>query len=226
MKKNEIRIKISLIINIIIFLFTVIASIIMFTGFKFMHGYETKLESTKIGMFRFFTVDSNIFMGLVALLFSIKEIQLLKGKINEISTKSYILKLMSTTGVGLTFFTVFGYLGHIAKGGMHSMIMNSNLFFHLLIPVFSMLNFIIFEKTNRLKFKYTFLGIIPTLIYSLYYVTNILMHLENGKVSPVYDWYWFIQGGIWQIGIVMPLMLGITYLISLILWKLNKEKVI
>ena len=52
------------------FIITVVASIIMFTGFKFMHTYENVLESTKIGMLRFFTVESNLLMGIVSLLFA------------------------------------------------------------------------------------------------------------------------------------------------------------
>lgn len=47
--------------------------------------------------------------------------------------------------------------------------------------------------------------------------------MENGKVSPEYDWYWFAQGGLWQIIIVVPLIFGITYIISLLLWKLNRK---
>ena len=224
MKKKNI--KISLVLNIIIVIFTILASFIMFSGFKFMHGSEPILESTKIGMFKFFTVDSNLFMGIVALLFAIKEIKLLKGKTTDISVKMYTLKLMSTTGVGLTFFIVFGYLAQIAEGGIPSMIMNSNLFFHLIIPVLSMLTFILFEKTDKLSFKYSFYGLIPTVIYALYYLTNVLIHMENFKVSPVYDWYWFVQNGVWTAVIVMPIILIITYVISLLLWRLNKKMLI
>ena len=224
MKKKNI--KISLVLNIIIVIFTILASFIMFSGFKFMHGSEPILESTKIGMFKFFTVDSNLFMGIVALLFAIKEIKLLKGKTTDISVKMYTLKLMSTTGVGLTFFIVFGYLAQIAEGGIPSMIMNSNLFFHLIIPVLSMLTFILFEKTDKLSFKYSFYGLIPTVIYALYYLTNVLIHMENFKVSPIYDWYWFVQNGVWTAVIVMPIILIITYVISLLLWRLNKKMLI
>ena len=217
------KIKVSLAINIMIVIFTVIACIIMFTGFKFMEG-EYVLESTKIGMFRFFTVDSNIFMGIVALIFAIKEIKFLKGKIDEISTRTYSLKLMATVSVGLTFFTVFGYLGPIAEGGIFSLLKNSNLFLHLIIPVLSMVNFSLFEKTNKLKFKYSFLGVIPTIVYSIFYLINVLAHIENGKVSPIYDWYWFVQGGIWQVYIVFPFMLIFTYIISVALWRINRKK--
>lgn len=221
---NNKKIKISLCINLIIFIMVIFASIAMFTGFKFMHGIEPKLESTKIGMFRFFTVDSNVFMGIMALVFVIKEIELLKGELDEIPTKFYILKLMSTTGVVLTFLTVFGYLGPISKGGIPSMLMNSNLFFHLLIPLLSIINFTVFERTNKLVFKHSFCGIIPTLIYAAYYSINVFLHMENGKVSTLYDWYWFVQGGVWQFVIVSPLMLAVTYIISLLLWRFNKKK--
>ena len=40
--------KISLTINFIIVILVIMSSIIMFTGFKFMHGTEVVLESTKL----------------------------------------------------------------------------------------------------------------------------------------------------------------------------------
>ena len=216
------KLKISLCINLLITVLCIIASIIMFTGFKFMQGSEPILESTKIGMLKFFTVQSNIFMGVTSLIFAVSEIRVLKGKKKEIPTIDYVLKLMSTSAVGLTFFVVFAYLGPISKDGIPSMLRNSNLFFHLIIPVVSIINFIVFEKTDKLIFKYSFLGVVPQLIYSLYYITNVLIHMENGKVSTIYDWYWFVQNGVWTAVIVVPMMFGITYIISLIIWRLNR----
>ena len=221
---NRTKVKISLVLNILIVIFTIFATIAMFTGFKFMHGHDIVLQSTKLGMLRFFTVQSNILMGIIALFFACLEIKLLKGKIEEISTKAYVLKLMATTAVGLTFLVVFAYLGPITEYGIIAMIMNSNLFFHLITPLLSMICFAAFERTNKVKFKYTFLGIIPTFLYAIYYMINIFVHMENGKVSPVYDWYWFVQNGVWTAIIVVPLMFLITYLITLILWKINKKK--
>ena len=207
----------SLILNIVIVLLTIFASIIMFTGIKLTSGAEPLLETSKIGMFKFFTVDSNIFMGLISLLFIIKT---LKNK--EITKNMYILKLMSTTSVTLTFLVVFLYLGPISKDGIKSMLQNSNLFFHLIIPVLSIITFIKYEKTN-LKLKDTIYGIIPTIIYALFYTTNVLIHTNNGKVSPIYDWYWFVQNGVKQAIIVLPLIILITYAISLTLYKLNRR---
>ena len=184
---NKNRIKISLTLNIIIFILTLTATIIMFSGFSFMNMYKPVLETTKIEMLKFFTVQSNIFAGIVSLLFATKQIKLLKDNNYDIPKIYYILKLMATTAVGLTFFVVFAYLGPISKDGIPSMLMNSNLFFHLIIPVLCILNFILFEKNNKLNFKYTFYGLIPTVIYAFYYLINILIHMENGRVSPIYD---------------------------------------
>ena len=213
MKKN-----ISLILNIIITILTIFASIIMFTGIKITHGSEPLLETKRIEMFKFFTVDSNIFMGIIALLFVVLQIN------NKKITKNmYRLTLMSTTSVGLTFLVVFTYLGPISQYGIISLLQNSNLFFHLIIPVLSIINFTIFERTNKLKIKDTLHGIIPTILYAIFYITNLLLHVENGKVSPIYDWYWFVQNGIKTAIIVAPLIILITYIISLILYKLNRR---
>ena len=221
---SKTKIKISIVINILIFILTIAASIIMFTGFKFMFGPSPNVESTSIGMFRFFTVDSNVFMGIMALIFAVYEIRLLKEKVKEIPFILYILKLMATSAVGLTFVVVFTYLGPICKDGIITMLQNSNLFFHLIIPVLSMINFVVFERTNIIKFKHCLFGIIPMLLYAAYYLINCLIHSENGIVSVEYDWYWFVQGGLWQAFIVVPVIFAISYVITIVLWRLNKIK--
>ena len=189
-----------------------------------MYGYDPVLESTKIGMLRFFTVESNMFMGIVALIYAINEIEILKGKKEEISLKNSVLKLMGTVAVSLTFLVVFTYLGPISKNGIPSLLMNSNLFFHLIIPVLSILVFVIFERTDKIKFRYAIFGVLPSFLYGIYYLTNILVHMENGKVSVIYDWYWFVQNGIWTAAIVAPMMLIATYVISIIIWRLNRVR--
>ena len=217
------KVKISLAINILIVLLTIFSLIIIFTGFKFMEsGYST--NTTPIGRFKFFTTQSNVFMGTVAFIFAIYEIKLIKGKISEISSKMYVVKLMSTVAVGLTFVTVFGYLGIIVEGGVSQLLRNSSLFFHLIIPVLSMLNFAVFERSNKIKFKDNLYSILPTAAYGMFYLTNVIVHIEDGKVSLEHDWYCFAQGGLWQIAIVVPLMFGVTYLISIILWRINRIK--
>lgn len=224
-EKETKRLKIAVIVNIIIVIMTAFAMITMFFGIRFMPGDDKIILASKsVEMFKYFTIQSNLFAGIMALIFAIDEIKILRGKKKEISAKKYVFKLMATTAVSLTFLVVFTYLGPFTKFGLLAMLMNSNLLFHLVIPIFCIFNLVLFEKTDKLKFKYTFLGIIPTILYQIFYVTNIITHIENGKVSPVYDWYLFTQNGIGITFIGAPILLIITYLISLLLWKLNKKK--
>ena len=223
MKKNNTNYKVSLIMNLVIVIFTLFATIAMFTGFKFMTENDLPLQLKRIEMFKFFTVDSNLFMGIVSFIFVIEDIQMLKGVKKEISSKLYVLKLASTTSVGLTFFVVFTYLGPFSEYGIIKMVLNSNLFFHLLTPLLSIFTFIFFEKTNKIKFKYLPSSLIPMVIYAVFYSINSFTHIVDGSVSMEYDFYGFIQNGIWTIIIVVPVMLIITLLIGYTLWKLNKN---
>ena len=130
---NKRNMKISIILNVIIPIMIVFSCIMMFTGFKIFNGPEPVLESTGFSIFRFFTVDSNLFMAIVAGIFAYYEYKLLIGTIKKIPRFVNILKLMSTVGVALTFIVVFVYLGPIAKDGLLSLLRNSNLFLHLLM---------------------------------------------------------------------------------------------
>lgn len=218
------NIKISFVINIIIVIFTIIGLLVMLTNFKFIGGLETNVPSTPLGRFRLFTIDSNLLMGIVSLLFLINERKVIKKEINEIKPIYYILKLMGTTSVTLTFVIVLFYLGRITSYGLLSLYKNYNLFFHGLIPILSIISFIFFEKTNSIKFRYTFISLVPMIIYSIYYISNILIHMENGKISPIYDFYYFIQNGVNGMIIVIPLIYMITYLIGFTLWYFNKQR--
>jgi hypothetical protein len=221
MKKG--LIKTSIICNILITVLMISAVIIMFTGFKFMEG-DLVLDVSGFGMLQFFTVQSNIFMGIVALVFAIEEIRLLKGKIKEIPLRFYILKLMGTVGVTVTLLTVFIYLGPFSKGGIGMFLKNANLFLHLIIPVLSIISFIFLDRTKQMKFKYALAGTTPVVLYAIYYLTNILIHIENGAVSTKYDWYWFVQGGLNQAFYVLPIMILGTYVVSILLWLCNHKR--
>ena len=224
MKKEKIFLDVSILLNVIIVLMTILASIIMFTGINIMNNKEIILESTSLGMFKFFTVQSNLLMGIVSLIYIIKQINLLNKKIVKLPSWCSILKLTSTTAVTLTFVVVFLYLAPLTGKGVKPLLMNSNLFFHLLIPILSIITFIFFERNKDIKFKDNLISIIPVALYELFYLINALIHMENHRISPKYDWYYFVQTDIKNIYIVIPTMLIITYIISVILWYINKKR--
>lgn len=213
------KIKISLILNIIIVFLVLIGSIFMFLGIKFMPD-ETLLEVSKIEMFKFYTVDSNILMAIISLIFIIYEIKLLKGKIDKIPNKIYILKLVGTSAISLTFIVTAAFLA--PQYGLYAMYNNNNLFFHLIVPLLSLISYIVFERFEN-KYKYAIYGIIPMFIYSIYYTGMILINLDNGGLTFKYDFYGFLNGKITNVFIVIPVIYLVSYLISIIIVYLNKK---
>ncbi len=192
----------------------------MFTGFKFMPD-ETLLELTKMEMFKFYTVDSNILMGIMALIMIIYERKLIKKEIKEIPGFVYLLKFIGTSAITLTFVVTLFFLS--PQYGFYAMYNNNNLFFHLIIPLLSIITYVIYEK-HDIKYKYAFLGIIPMFIYSIYYASMIFIHLNDGGLTFKYDFYGFLAGNINNVYIVLPVIYLFSYLVSIILVYLNKKR--
>jgi len=213
------KIKKSLILNIIITVLVIMASVFMFTGVKFMPD-RTLLEATSIEMFKFYTVDSNILIAIISLIFAIYEYKLLKHKINKIPNWVYILKLTGTSAIALTFIVTAFFL--TPQYGFYAMYNNNNLFFHLIIPLLSIITYILFEKHEN-KYKYAFFGIIPMFVYSIYYTSRVLIHLNDGGLTFKYDFYGFLQGNLNNIYVVIPTIYLITYLMTILLIFLNKR---
>ncbi len=176
-----------------------------------------------VNPYYFFTVDSNILMGIMAFVFAIYEYLLLKKRKKEIPKYIYILKYMFTVSVALTFLTTALYLAPFSEAGYYPFFANSNLFFHLIVPLLSIITFVFFENNSNIKYKETYYGLIPMLIYSAFYTINGLAHMENGKVPNIYDWYGFFKVGKDSIIFVFLIMLVATYIICLAIWYLNKK---
>ena len=219
---NMKKLKISLILNIINAAFVTFACIAMMSGFHFMSD-DTILELANLSAFQFFTFDSNLLLGVVTIAFIVYEILLLRGRIAKIPRLIYLLKYVSTVAVALTMLTVVILLAPTAQKGYFSLFLNSNLFFHFVCPFLAIIIFGLFEKNNCLELKDTWYGIIPTFLYGVYYTINVFIHMENGKVDFVNDWYGFAQNGTFGIIISILMMFGGTYLICVLLYLLNKK---
>ena len=214
------RIVWSMIFNFIIFVIVILGTIFMITGFKFMSSVGN-LTSTGLEAFKYFTVDSNIVVGLVAFIMFIYELLYLRKRIEVIPQFVYILKHIGTVGVILTFIVTLFYLAPLLGFKFLFLYQNTNLLFHLIVPILSFISFVFFEKT-KIDFKYTFYGLSTMLLYGIFYIGNIIVHLDNGVVNSKYDWYGFMKIGLLSIFIVVPIMMVITYFISWALIRLNK----
>lgn len=221
MKKS----KLSITLNILIFILTAFATTCMIMGLNLFSRTEAVRAFTASNLlaFKYFTVDSNVLAGITALVYVILEI---KG--TELSERAanflHCLRLASATGVALTMLVTACFL--IPQFGENWTILyiDNNFFFHLTIPLLCIIAYIFFEPgAGTLTLKQSLTGIIPMLVYAVCYTINIIVHLGNGNPLKDYDWYGFLGGNISNAIIAIPAMLLVTWGISVGLWLANKK---
>ncbi len=181
--KNKItkRQIISIIMNCLVIAFTVTGTVVMLSPRVSPEG--AVLASRGWRNLRYFTVLSNEFCGIVSLLWIVRTV---RGK-----TFPALLKLMAVSGVGLTFAIVAFFLAPMNP--QLNLYQGGNLWFHLIVPVTAMIEFLILD-TKRLPVKQTLIAAIPSLIYGLGYLINILIN-GRGEWPNTNDWYGFLTWG-------------------------------
>ena len=177
------------ILNLIIVIFAVIGIILMLTS----EAEEGALQSSGLENFKFYTVLTNVFCGIVALVYLVA----LCAK--KAAAKLAALKLAAVCGVAITFAVVAFMFGPLY--GFLQFYKRGNLFFHLLLPVTAMIEFII-VKRRKIPFKYTVFAAVPTLLYAIGYLLNILINGIGGPWPDTNDFYGFLNWG-WPVGIVI-----------------------
>jgi hypothetical protein len=174
---------------------------------------------------KYFTIDSNIYLGIVSFVAALELYRVPKGKKEEVPSYVYLLKLSGTAAVTVTMLvTVFFLEPTMGRYfGWFALFANANLFLHLLNPLAAIVTWISFEKNDRLTKKSVLPAIVPTLLYVIYYVVEVLTHIENGVIQPGYDWYGFFVPGLKSAIIVLPVFVLFTYLVCLGLYKSGSD---
>ena len=178
-----------IILNLIIVIFTVIGIILMLTS----EAEEGALQSSGIENFKFYTVLTNVFCGIVASVFLVFKI------LKKDTEKIRALKLAAVVGVAITFAVVAFMFGPLY--GFLQFYKRGNLYFHLLLPVTAMIEFIVVRR-KKMPFRYTVFAAIPTLLYAIGYLLNILINGLGGPWPDTNDFYGFLNWG-WPGGIVI-----------------------
>ena len=191
---SENRSKTELMLNALIVILTVIGVAFMLTG----KPEEGALQASGIGNLKFYTVLTNIFCGVIALIY-LAFIMLGKdtGKIRA-------LKLAAVCGVAVTFAVVAFMFGPLY--GFPQFYKRGNLFFHLLLPLAAMVEFIVVRRP-KMPFRHAIFAAVPTLLYGFGYMTNILINGKGGEWPDTNDFYAFLSWG-WPVGIMI--FAGIT----------------
>lgn len=178
-----------IILNLIIVIFAVIGIILMLTS----EAEEGALQSSGIENFKFYTVLTNVFCGIVALIYLVC-IFAKKG-----TEKMAALKLATVCGVAITFAVVAFMFGPLY--GFPNFYKRGNLYFHLLLPVTAMIEFIVVRR-KKMPFRYAVFAAVPTLLYAIGYLLNILINGIGGAWPDTNDFYGFLSWG-WPVGIAI-----------------------
>lgn len=215
------RFRIAYILNLCLALLEVLAPIWMSSGLV-----SGVLTTSGAEMFKFFTIDSNVLMGVIALFTALQLRQVIRGQREDLSTACYVWYLAGTVGVTLTMLvTVFFLEPTMApQFGLFALFAGSNFLLHLFNPLLAIVTFTVFEKTRKIPFRHTLTGIVPMVLYAVFYLANCMRHAVNGMVDIAYDWYGFLAGGVKTVWIVIPVIFLFTWLISIALWRLNRRK--
>ena len=178
-----------IVLNLIIVIFTVIGIILMLTS----EAEEGALQSSGIENFKFYTVLTNVFCGIVASVFLVFKI------LKKDTEKIRALKLAAVVGVAITFAVVAFMFGPLY--GFLQFYKRGNLYFHLLLPVTAMIEFIVVRR-KKMPFRYAVFAAVPTLIYAIGYLLNILINGIGGAWPDTNDFYGFLNWG-WPVGIAI-----------------------
>lgn len=188
--------KIALILNVIIFLLEVLAF-----GYTILNSHKIQIE--------YYTNDSNLITLFSSLLFIIlyrKKIELVKD-----------LRFLSTILLTITFLVVIFILCPMYNFN-YKLLMFTNTFlvFHTICPILSFISYVFFEEGSKNKY----LGLIFTIAYT---IVLIMLNILDLVVGP-YPFLEVKKQSLLMISIWGIIILGGSYLIGLLIYKLNKQK--
>lgn len=230
--------KIVLIMNILIVALTLIGLGVML----YINGNGGGLlSSAGWENLKYFTVLSNIFCGIVALIYCILQIVTLrrqrakrKERTQEIQSANdgptsvwlrdmpcpawlMTMKLAAAAAVSVTFLVVACFFGPIYGYGM--LYLGSNLFFHLIVPLLGMVEFCLLD--GDLPFRNTFLAGAPALLYGCVYLGNILIN-GRGQWPNTNDWYGFMNWGYGPAAMIFAGIVLTSWGVSCLLRVINR----
>jgi len=197
-------------LNLIIVSFTIVGIIFMLTT----PSEPGSLQTDGFGNLKFYTVLSNIFCGIVSLIYVIT---ILTGRDTD---KLSSFKLAAVCGVAITFAVVAFFFGPLY--GYPQFYKRGNLFFHLLEPVLAMAEFIIIRR-KPIPFRYTLIAAVPTLLYGIGYMLNILINGIGGPWPYTNDFYAFLSWG-WPVGILIFCGITLTAFAAACLFRFISNK--
>ena len=181
------------------------------------HGDGGLLSSGGWENLKYFTVLSNLFCGIVAAMFLGRSIAGGKGN-KEPGLGMMRAKLMAATAVAVTFLMIAAFFGPIY--GWLPLYQGSNLEFHLIVPVFAMIEICLLE--GPLPFSSAVMAGVPALVYGCVYLGNILIN-GKGEWPDTNDWYGFMNWGFGIAMVIFGMVVVVSFAVACLLRRINSK---
>ena len=153
---------------------------------------------------RYFTVLSNLLQGGVSLAYFF-----------GIRTGRW--KYTSTTAITVTFCVALFFLG--PTRGYDAVYSGANFFSHLVVPVLSVMDFLVFDRSCTFALRDSLVTLIPFAAYGMFYMGNVLINGVEGN-----DWYGFAKAGPRFAISVFAIMLVANWIIALLIRLPRRER--
>lgn len=156
-------------------------------------------------VFRYFTVQSNVFCALACMVFAISRI------VGDVSEAIYVLRYVGTVAVMVTFLTVMLFLG--PKEGTYKNLMSGpDLYLHLICPIAALVSYIFLDGT-RMSIWAVICGMLPVILYGILYLKKVVF-TDGDRAWD--DFYGFNVDGKWKLSFL--LMVAATAILSFVLY--------
>ena len=140
-------------------------------------------------VFFFFTVQSNIFIIVMSLLFLVNDVMLLVNKKSFVNQTLLLIKYVATVAITITFIVFFTLLAPLM--GVDYLLSFNNFSLHAIVPILAIVDFILFDTDINLTYKNSLLATIAPISYVVFVYIGTIFKLRYGE--NLYYPYFFLD---------------------------------
>lgn len=130
-------------------------------------------------VFLYFTVQSNIFIILMALITLIDEVVSIFTKKSFMNQVLLYIKFSATIAITITFIVFFTMLAPLL--GPDYLLSFNNFSLHAIVPIIAIVDFIIFDTRINLSYPKSLFGCIPPLCYMIFVYVGVPLKFQYGE---------------------------------------------
>jgi hypothetical protein len=130
-------------------------------------------------VFLYFTVQSNIFIILMALITLVDEVVSIFTKKSFMNQVLLYIKFSATIAITITFIVFFTMLAPLL--GPDYLLSFNNFSLHAIVPIIAIVDFILFDTKINLSYPKSLFGCIPPLCYMVFVYVGVPLKFQYGE---------------------------------------------